>query len=220
MLIKITFQLIILIFSTVILRAQYFESIEKEAERILISLSEGDSLNPSNLITLKNLLYSEINDDVAKSYPDFNSRSIDSLTNHLAEFESELKNISTDSAFILFNNWYLHLQNIFYDYSKEKFYSSNKTKILFFSTSMSCYCTMKMSRIQTTELLKFVSDEPGKYDYWVIDSYWFNELQIKYETLFAPSVLVFDGSNQLLYKIEYEEKMLTQLTDHLDKVKN
>jgi hypothetical protein len=196
------------------------ESIEKEAERILISLSEGDSLNPSNLITLKNLLYSEINDDVAKSYPDFNSRSIDSLTNHLAEFESELKNISTDSAFILFNNWYLHLQNIFYDYSKEKFYSSNKTKILFFSTSMSCYCTMKMSRIQTTELLKFVSDEPGKYDYWVIDSYWFNELQIKYETLFAPSVLVFDGSNQLLYKIEYEEKMLTQLTDHLDKVKN
>jgi len=79
---------------------------------------------------------------------------------------------------------------------------------------------MKMSRNQTAELLKFISEDPGKYDYWVIDSYWHNDLQIKYETLFAPSVLVLDGNNQVLYKIEYEEKMLTQLTDYLDNVKN
>lgn len=77
-----------------------------------------------------------------------------------------------------------------------------------------------MSRTQTAELLKFISEDSGQYDYWVIDSYWFNDLQIRYETLFAPSVLVFDGSNQLLYKIEYEEKMLTQLTAYIDKVKN
>jgi hypothetical protein len=220
MLIKITFPVIFLIIITCITRAQHYESVEKEAEKILISLSEGDSLNPSNLNALKNILSFEIDDKVTKSYPKINQRSIDSLSNHFAEFESELKNISTDSAFVIFNDWYLHLQNIFYDYSKQKFFLSPKDKILFFSTSMSCYCTLKMSRIQTAEFLKFLSKDPDKYDYWVIDSYWFNELQIKYETLFAPSVLVFDDSNQLLYKIEYDEKMLTQLTGYIDKVKN
>jgi hypothetical protein len=220
MLIKITFPVVFLIFITGIANAQYFESVEKEAERILISLSEGNSLNPSNLNALKNILSSEIDDDLTKSYTDVNPRNIDSLTNHLAEFESELKNISTDSAFVLFNNWYLHFQNIFYENSKEKFFSSNKAKILLFSTSMSCYCTLKMSREQTVELLKFISVEPDKYDYWIIDSYWYNELQIEYLTLFAPSVIVFNGNNEVLYKIEYEEKMLAQLADYFNKNKH
>ena len=220
MLIKITFPVIFLIFITGIANAQYYESVEKEAERILISLSEGDSLNSSNLNALKNLLSSEIDDEVTKSYTDFNPRSIDSLKTHLDGFESEAQNISTDSAFVLFNNWYLHLQNIFYEYSKGKFFSSNKTKILFFSTSMSCHCTLEMCKNQTVELLKLIHDNNNEYDYWIIDSYWHNELQIEYETLFAPSVIIFDSNNKVIYKIEYEEKMLTQLTDYIDKVKN
>ncbi len=73
-----------------------------------------------------------------------------------------------------------------------------------------------MSREQTVELLKFISENPEEYDYWIVDSYWYNDLQIKYETLFAPSVIVFNGSNEVLYKIEYEEKMLAQLTDYFN----
>ena len=220
MLIKITFPVILLIFITGITRAQYFESVEKEAERILISLSDGDSINSSILTELKNLLSSEIGIEVSESFPVVNQKNIDSLKNHLNEFESEAKIIPTDSAFVLFNGWYLHFQNIFYDYSKLKFFSSTKTKILLFSTSMSCYCTLKMSRIQTVELLKFIAKNNDNYDYWIIDSYWFNELQIEYETLFAPSVIVFDGNNKVLYKIEYEEKMLAQLTDYLNNNKH
>lgn len=220
MLIKITFPVAMLICSMGISRAQYFESVEKEAERILISLSDGDSLNPSDLTELKNLLSSEIGIEVFESFPVVNPRSIDSLKNHLNEFESVSKNISTDSAFVLFNDWYLHFQNIFYNYSKQKFLSSSKQKILFFSTSMSCYCTLKMSRIQTVELLKFITENSDDYEYWIIDSYWFNELQIEYETLFAPSVIVFNGNNEVLYKIECEEKMLAQLTDYFKNNKN
>ena len=217
MLIKITSALIILlIFSTGDASAQYFESVEKEAERILISLSDGNSVDPSYLTDLKNLLSSDMENDLSGSTLHTNQQSIDSLTNHLSEFESELKKISTDSAFVLFNDWYLHFQNIFYEYSKQKFFSSDKTKILFFSTSMSCYCTLKMSRIQTVELLKYVDENSDKYDYWIIDSYWHNELQIEYETLFAPSVIVFDGSNLVLYKIECEEKMIAQLKDYFN----
>lgn len=216
MLIKITFPIILMIFNTGLADAQYFESINQETERILILLSKGDSLNPTDLDELNNFLSSEINIELSESLPDFKSHSIDSLTNQLTDFESELQNISTDSAFVLFNDWYLHFQNIFYEYSKEKFFSSHKQKILFFSTSMSCYCTLKMSREQTVELLKFIAENSEKYDYWIIDSYWHNELQIKFETLFAPSVIVFNGNNEVLYKIEYEEKMRAQLTDYFN----
>jgi|GEM_PF-2669206 len=216
MLIKITFPVILLMFITGITRAQYFESVEKEAERILVSLSDGDSLNPLHLNELKNLLSSEIGIEVSESFTDINQNNIDSLINHLNEFESEMKNISTDSAFVLFNDWYLHFQNIFYEYSKGKFFSSPKQKILLFSTSLSCYCTLKMSRDQTVELLKYIAENNDNYDYWIIDSFWYNELQIEHLTLFAPSVIVFNGNNEVLYKIEYEEKMLAQLTDYFN----
>ena len=220
MLIKITSALFILLINTGIANAQFFESVDKKAERILISLSDRDSLKSSELTELKNLLTTYVGKNSSESNLDVTQQSIDSLTNHLAEFESELKSISTDSAFVLFNDWYLHFQNIFYEYSKEKFFSSDKTKILFFSTSMSCYCTLKMSRIQTVELLKFISENSDTYDYWIVDSYWYNELQIEYETLFAPSIIVFNGSNQVLYKIEYEEKMIAQLTDYFNNNKH
>jgi|WetSurMetagenome_2_1015567.scaffolds.fasta_scaffold228973_2 hypothetical protein len=216
MLIKITLQIIVLIFCARFSQAQYFESVGKEAERILISLSEGDSLNHSELTELNDLLSSEIGTEVSESFPGINQKSIDSLKNHLLEFESLAINISVDSAFVLFNDWYLHFQNIFYDYSKEKIFSSPKQKIIFFSTSMSCYCTLKLSRIQTVELLKYVDENSDKYDYWIIDSYWYNELQIKYETLFAPSVIVFNGNNEVLYKIEYDEEMIALLTNFLN----
>ena len=77
-----------------------------------------------------------------------------------------------------------------------------------------------MSRNQTVELLKFIAENGNNYDYWIIDSYWHNELQIDYETLFAPSVLVFDGNNQVMHKIEYDEKMLSLLNDYLIIIKN
>lgn len=200
-----------LLICSISLYAQYFESVEKEAERILIALSDGYSINSSDLTKLKNHLSSEIDIEISEKYTGVNQKNIDSLKNHLNEFESEAKNIPTDSAFVLFNYWYLHLQNVFYDYTKQKFFLSPKQKILFFSTSMSCYCTLKMSREQTVELLKFIDENNDNYDYWIIDSYWYNELQIEYETLFAPSVIVFSENNEVLYKIEYEEKIIDQL---------
>jgi hypothetical protein len=220
MLIKITSALIIILVNAEIVSAQFFEAVEKEAERILISLSDGKSVDPSSLTELNGLLSSVTEKDLAGYSSQVNKHSIDSLKNHLIEFESELKNISTDSAFVLFNDWYLHFQNIFYEYSKENFFSSRKQKILFFSTSMSCHCTLKMSREQTVELLKYVTENSNKYDYWIIDSYWYNELQIEYMTLFAPSVIVFNGDNEVLYKIEYDEKMIAQLTDYFNNNKH
>ena len=55
----------------------------------------------------------------------------DSLTPRIFKVVSPtIKNISKDSALVLFNQWYLHFSNTFYNYADEKFFSSNKMNII------------------------------------------------------------------------------------------
>jgi len=204
MFVKINFVVLFIILSSGFLNAQLYESLEKEAVDVLLSLAAGTSVAKDDIANLKEILHSD---------PSVIS---DSLINHLIIFESELTNVSTDSALVLFNQWYLHLSNTFYEYNKAKFFSSTKKKIILFSTSMSCYCTLEMARNQTIDIIKFVKENYVEYDCWIIDSFEHNELQIEYMTLFAPSVIVFNADNQVLYKIEYEEKMIVQLTDYFN----
>ena len=78
---------------------------------------------------------------------------------------------------------------------------------------MSCHCTLEMCKKQTIEILNLAKEK--NLDYWIVDSYEHNELQIKYETLFAPSVIVFDKSNNVLIKIEYDENLLPKLSEFI-----
>jgi len=208
MFVKINFVVLFIILSSGFLNAQLYESLEKEAVDVLLSLAAGTSVAKDDIANLKEILHSD---------PSVIS---DSLINHLIIFKSELTNVSTDSALVLFNQWYLHLSNTFYEYNKAKFFSSTKKKIILFSTSMSCYCTLEMARNQTIDIIKFVKENYDEYDCWIVDSFEHNELQIEYMTLFAPSVIVFDGNNEVLYKIEYEEKMIAQLTDYFNNNRN
>lgn len=204
MFIKTNFFVLLIILSSGFVSAQLYESLDKEAVDVLLSLATGTSVSKVEITNLKEILHSD---------PSVIS---DSLINHLIKFETELTNVSNDSALVLFNQWYLHLSNTFYEYNKAKFFSSNKTKILLFSTSMSCYCTLELAKNQTVDIIKFVKENNEEYDYWIVDSFEHNELQIEYSTLFAPSVIVFNGNNEVLYKIEYEEKMITRLTDYIN----
>jgi hypothetical protein len=202
--------LFFLLFFSSIVFGQLYKSIEKEAANIFLmnknySAAEQDK-SIEGLEKLKAVLFSD------NEY----SKDIEELRNHFTQFEVEAKNISVDSALFLFNQWYLKLSNTFYNYCKEKFFSSNKTKIILFSASMSCYCTLEMCKNQTIDILKFVKDHNNEYEYWIVDSYEHNELQLKYETYFAPSVIVFDGNNQIIAKIEYEENMIEQLAAFLN----
>lgn len=205
---RIKYIFFLLILSSGLTFAQLYESLEKEAVDVFLSLASGNSFSKDDNSNLKEILSSD------------SAENLDSLQIHLNKFESELINISSDSALVLFNQWYLHLSNTFYEYNKAKFFSSNKTKILLFSTSMSCYCTLEMAKNQTVDIIKFVKENNEEYDYWIIDSFEHNELQIEYMTLFAPSVIVFDENNKVLYKIEYEEKMIAQLTDFFNNNRN
>jgi len=214
MLFKFYLVVLVVLAVSVKISSQVFESIENASAQYFIHLSNKSSDAENDLINLKNLLFQSYNKAELENKYQTSIIQFDSLKNHFNEYESKTKNISKDSALVLFNQWYLHFSNLFYNYADEKFFSSNKTKLLFFSTSMSCHCTLEMCKKQTIEILNLAKEK--NLDYWIIDSYEHNELQIKYETLFAPSLIIFDGKNKALYKIEYQENMIEKLTDYLN----
>lgn len=191
--------------------SQFYEEIKESAEDYLLALSKNSKYSDEKFLILNSTLFSSIDEETLSNLYLISEREIDSLRASLAEFENEKHNISIDSAFVLFNYWYLHFSNTFYNYAEEKFFSSEKEKIILFSTSMSCYCTLEMCRRQTAQLIDLCRFY--QIDYWIIDSYENNDLQIKYETLFAPSVILFDENNNPVLKIQYDEEMISKLVN-------
>ena len=195
---KYVLVLITFYISTVHLSAQVPLHIEKAASTVFLSFSQNKSLPVTELEDLKIILNSEVDNIEFEKEFATTKAAYDSLRNHFTMFETECKNIASDSALFLFNQWYLHFSNTFYDYCKQKFFSSPKTKIILFSASISCYCTLEMCKNQLIDILKFIKEKNNEYDYWIVDSYWHNELQIEYETFFAPSVIVLGSNNEVL----------------------
>jgi hypothetical protein len=194
---------------------QYYEEIGKDAEKYFLSLANDNSKSEIRFEKLKSSLYLDIDKETIEKTYQVPKHGLDSLKNHFDEYESSIKSISSDSALVLFNHWYLHFSNTFYNYADEKFFAANETKILFFSASISCACTLEMCRKQSIEILNLVKEKG--LDCWIVDSYEHNDLQIKYETFFAPSLIIFDSDNVVLYKIEYDENMFTNLNKYLYK---
>jgi len=209
MLLKFQLVVLVLIAVSVNTYSQVFESIEIAASQYFINLSKKSSDADNDLIKLKDLLNQKYDLIELENNYQISANEFYSLKKHFNEYESTIKNISLDSALVLFNQWYLHFSNIFYNYADEKFFSSERTKLLFFSTSMSCHCTLEMCKQQTIEIIEYAKSK--NLEYWIVDSYEHNELQIKYETLFAPSVIIFDLSNNVLIKIEYDENMISKV---------
>ena len=199
-------------FLSVNVYAQVPSSIERQASEIFLLLPGNHQLALNEIKKLESVLNSDFTQEDFKKY-NTSKGEFDKLKMRFSELESTMKDITVDSVLVLFNNWYLIFCNTFYKYLTEQFFSSAKTKILFFSTSMSCHCTLEMCKNQLIDILKFIKE--NKYDYLVVDSYEDDELQIKYETLFAPSVIVLGSNNEVLHKIEYDEKMIDKLKTFL-----
>ena len=109
--------------SVVHLYAQVPLLINKAAVDVFLSFDEDKSLPVTELKSLNSILNSEVdNIEFVKEYSTAKA-AYDSLKNHFKEFESECKNISSDSGLFLFNQWYLYFSNTFYDYFKQKFFS-------------------------------------------------------------------------------------------------
>jgi len=203
------------LFYQALLFSQQLNEIENKAENIILSLSVDKVFPEDDFSDLKKLFSEKIDNTILEAKYHSTTDSFDSLKQHLNKFEIEKANITADSTLTLFVDWYLHLKRTFYNFNKQNFFNSSKTKILFISTSMSCHCTLEMCKKQLIEILKLKNETSDSYSFLVVDSYWNNDLQIKYETYFSPAVLVFNQSNKLILNIEYEEGMIKQLTSFL-----
>lgn len=215
MIIKYWFALIILIVICRLEYAQTYETLEQKSADILLLLSSKDSSVYGSIEKLgeffdKIFLLAKFDSSNLNQYETYLS-----LKDSFEEFYLLHKDISFDSALVLFNHCYLKLSNYYYEQAVKKFFSSPKTKILLFSTSMSCHCTLEMCKNQLIDIIKLVRASNCEYDYLVIDAYEKDELPFKYETLFTPSVIVFNGNNEVIHKIQYDEEMIIQLSDFL-----
>ena len=185
MLLKFHLVVLVVIAVSVNTYSQVFESIEKAAAQYFINLSNKNLDADNDLIKLKDLLFQSYDKVEFENNFQSSMTAFDSLKNHFNKYETAIRNISKDSALVLFNQFYLHFSNLFYNYADEKFFSSNKTKLLFFSTSMSCHCTLEMCKKQTIEILNLSKEE--NLVYWIIDSYEHNELPVSYTHLTLPT---------------------------------
>ena len=132
MMLKFKWFVFVLLISSSNMFAQFYEEIEKDAVNYFLSLADDNSKSEIEFEKLKTSLYSDIDKkEIEKTYQ-VTKHGLDSLKNHFDEYESSIKNISSDSALVLFNQWYLHFSNTFYNYADEKFFSSNKNKNLIF----------------------------------------------------------------------------------------
>ncbi len=140
MMLKFKWFVLVLLVSSSNLFAQFYEVIEKDAVNYFLSLADDNSKSEIEFEKLKTSLYSDIDiKELEKTYQ-VTKHDLDSLKNHFNEYESSIKNISSDSALVLFNKWYLHFSNTFYNYADEKFFSSNKNKNLIFQ----CFNVLSM----------------------------------------------------------------------------
>jgi hypothetical protein len=213
--VKLNIKVAIFIFTGApVLFAQLPQQIEKETKDLLLGFSTPDTVQ-INFENLNSIINSEIDsENFEKDY--FTSLQVyDSLKSQLSGMEIIINNVPRDSGLVIFNQWYLQFCKTFYNYFKPQFFSLKKIKILFFSTSVSCHCTLEMCKNQLIDILKFVKDSNNKYYLWTVDSYENWELQIKYDTYFSPSVIVFNSDNTVLQKIEYDENMISELNNYL-----
>ncbi|MBK6912586.1 MAG: hypothetical protein IPH11_02505 [Ignavibacteriales bacterium] len=163
MLLKFYLVILIVITVSITASAQVYESIEKTSAQYFIDLSNKSSDADNDLIKLRDLLSQSYDKVEFESKYQTSINQFDSLKKHFSDYENTISNISKDSALVLFNQWYLHFSNTFYNYADEKFFSSNKTKILFFSASMSCYCTLEMCKNQLIDILNFVKENDKQF---------------------------------------------------------
>jgi thioredoxin-like negative regulator of GroEL len=82
---------------------------------------------------------------------------------------------------------------------------------------MSCECTLELCYKNESEVEKLHKENPGLFDYAVVDCYTNSDLQTKYEVGFIPVVVILDSSNQEVKRFVREENIFIQLKNYLMK---
>lgn len=108
---------------------------------------------------------------------------------------------------------------LFGNYFLDELKNSSKKKIIFFSTSMSCECTLEMCYRQESEIQKLQKENPGLFDYAVVNCFTNFDLQSKYEVGFIPMVLVMDERGKEVKRFVREENLYSKLNEYVGQIK-
>ena len=111
-------------------------------------------------------------------------------------------------VFRLVNNGF---NSLFGNYFLEGLKKSSKKKIILFSTSMSCECTLEMCYKQEAEIQKLQNENPDMFDYAVVDCFTNFDLQSKYEIGFIPTVIVLNSKNKEVKRFMREELEINKI---------
>lgn len=205
------FLLIITFICFVNLKANEIHKSRNVFEKINISFLE-QSLPSKSLI-------SELNEKLAEL------KSIEPKIDNLISAFEEFKSIFTQNteidtvkkAFRIVNNSF---NSLFGNYFLDELNNSSKKKIIIFSTSMSCECTLEMCYKQEAEIQKLQKENPDLFDYAVVDCFTNFDLQSKYEVGFIPIVLILDSKNKEVKRFTREENLYAELNKYLLENKN
>lgn len=180
------------------------DQLRNEISEINISFLNSKLPGENKFTGLENLLNSFYADEKSK----FETSEI------ITEFEifldslNQVENVdSLKKTFRAVNNKFNSLS---YKYFYQKAVNSSKQKVLVFSTSMSCECTLGMCYQQEAEVQKFCKE--NNYDYAVIDTWEDFEIQQKYKVGFVPTVIFLDSDNTEIKRFTRVENLYPQIS--------
>jgi hypothetical protein len=196
--------LILFLFAVTVSAQDKIDRLRNEICEINISFLHSKSPGENKFIGLENLLNSFYADEESK----FETSEI------ITEFEIFLDSLNQVENVDLLKKVFRTVNNKFnalsYKYFYEKAVNSSKQKILVFSTSMSCECTLEMCYQQEAEVQKFCKE--NNYDYAVIDSWEDFEIQQKYKVSFVPTAIFLDSNNTEIKRFTRVENLYPQLS--------
>lgn len=106
----------------------------------------------------------------------------------------------------------IHKSKIYEDKAQS---GSDRAKIILFTTSMSCECTLKMCGEYVKVLQKFRDLYREEIDFEVIDSYADEKSSNKYQISFVPTIIFLDKENKEVKRIVREEDVEKELNNIL-----
>lgn len=212
----------IFLFTSIITAEPSAGLVEKTRDKIAqinISFLANNAPNKSSVNELEKLL-SQLKND--KNTPKAiiagkdNKNKADQLIKSFKAFEKFFRSkLTVDTLKKLFRVVNNKFNSLFGNYLLDELKKSSKGKIIIFSTSMSCECTLEMCYKQEAEIQKLQKENPDLFDYSVVDCFTNFDLQSKYEVGFIPVVLVLDEKGKEVKRYVREESLYSKLNEYL-----
>lgn len=179
-------------------------NIRNDIALINISLLENKYPDENEVIKVKNRISELSKLDI--SVDNYN------IQKKFNEFESNYFNkLQIDSLkklFMAFNN---EFNKTFGKYFYENLFNSSREKIIIFSTSLSCECTLELCYKNESEIQKLYLENPNKINYAVIDCFAEYDLQNKFNIGFIPTVIVLDVNDNEIERFEREDDIYSKV---------